>query len=137
MTQCCLISRHNSKNVCTLGFLFRSRRFFTPSTRPRLSRILFATVERRPPTINLPTQIQFRLIDDPTLTASLDSLTHRTSVSALFLFYKYYHQGMCSDELIPPKCCFACSTRFATPKIPSRLNWKSGETYYSPIDLSP
>ena len=43
------------------------------------------------------------------------SLAHRRNVSALSLYYRYYH-GRCSDELksvIPPKACFACSTRFA------------------------
>ena len=56
-----------------------------------------------------------RLIDDSALTDSLDSLAHRRNVSALSLYYRYYH-GMCSDELksmIPPKACFARSTRFA------------------------
>ena len=56
-----------------------------------------------------------RLIDDPALTDSLDSLGHRRGVSALSLFYRYYHDR-CSDELksvIPPKACFERSTRFA------------------------
>ena len=46
---------------------------------------------------------------------SLDSLAHRINVSALSLYYRYYY-GRCSDELksiIPPKACFARSTRFA------------------------
>ena len=56
-----------------------------------------------------------RLIDDSALTDSLDSLAHRRDVSALSFYYRYYH-GSCSDELksiIPPKSCFARSTRFA------------------------
>ena len=55
------------------------------------------------------------LIDDSALTDSLDSLARRRNVSALSLYYRYYH-GRCSDELksvIPPKACFARSTRFA------------------------
>ena len=58
--------------------------------------------------------IQKRLIDDSALTDSLDSLAHRRNVSALSLYYRYYH-GRCSDELksiIPPKACYARSTRF-------------------------
>ena len=46
-----------------------------------------------------------RLIDDSALTDSLDALAHRRNVSALSLYYRYYHGG-CSDELksvIPPK----------------------------------
>ena len=57
-----------------------------------------------------------RLIDDSALIDSHDLLAHRRNVSALSLFYRYYH-GRCSDELkslIPPKECFARSTRFAT-----------------------
>ena len=56
-----------------------------------------------------------RLIDESALTDSLDSLAHRGNVSALSLYYRYYH-GRCSDELksvIPPKAYFARSTRFA------------------------
>ena len=43
---------------------------------------------------------------------------HRRNVSALSLYYRYYH-GRCSDELksiIPPKACFVRSTRFADSK---------------------
>ena len=61
-----------------------------------------------------------RLIDDSSLTDSLDSLTHRRNVSALSLYYRFYH-GMCSDELksiIPPEACFARSTRFADSQHP-------------------
>ena len=56
-----------------------------------------------------------RLIDDSLLTDSLDSLAYRRNVSALSLYYRYYH-GRSSDELksvIPPKACLARSTRFA------------------------
>ena len=56
-----------------------------------------------------------RLIDDSSLTDSLDSLAHRRNVSALSLYYIYYH-GRCSDEsklVIPPKACFVRSTCFA------------------------
>ena len=40
-----------------------------------------------------------RLIDDPLLTSSLDSLSLRRKVSALSLFYRYYN-GHCSRELV-------------------------------------
>ena len=60
-----------------------------------------------------------RIIDDSALTDSLDSLAHRRIVSALSLYYRYYH-GKCSDELksvIPLlKACSARSTRFADSK---------------------
>ena len=107
-----------------IGFLFRSKRFFTPlhlltlykaQNRPCLeydshlwrgaSKYFLAsldTIQKR----------AIRLIDDSALT---DSLAHRRNVSALSLYYRYYH-GRCYDELksvIPPKACFARSTRFA------------------------
>ena len=46
----------------------------------------------------------FRLINDSSLTSSLDSLSLRRKVSCLSLFYRYYH-GYCSQELagcVPP-----------------------------------
>ena len=45
-----------------------------------------------------------KLIGDSALTNSLDSLVHRRTISALSLYYRYYH-GVCSVELksiIPP-----------------------------------
>ena len=41
----------------------------------------------------------FRLINDPSLTSSLDSLSLSRKVSALSLFYRYYHSH-CSSELV-------------------------------------
>ena len=55
-----------------------------------------------------------KLIGDPALTNSLDSLAHRTTISALSLYYRYYH-GVCSVELksiIPPKAHFTRNTVF-------------------------
>ena len=52
---------------------------------------------------------------DPALTNSLDSLAHRRTISALSLYYIYYH-GVCSVELksiIPPKTLFTRNTRFS------------------------
>ena len=134
-----------------IGFLFRSKRFFTPlhlltlynaQIRPcleygshlwrRASKYSLAnldTIQKR----------AVRLIDDYALTDSLDSLAHRRNVSALSIFYRYYH-GLCSDELksvIPPKACFAHSMRFADSQPSSRLNWKIAGPLHSPIRLSP
>ena len=84
---------------------------FSPSTRPKsapVSNTAFIcgeTIQKR----------AIRLIDDSTLTDSLDSLVHRRNVSALSLYYRYYH-SRCSDELksiIHPKARFTRSTRFA------------------------
>ena len=61
-----------------------------------------------------------KLIGDPTLTNSLDSLAHRRTISALSLYYRYYH-GVCSVELksiIPPKALFTRNTRFSNAQHP-------------------
>ena len=112
-----------------IGFLFRSRRFFTPLQLLTLYKAqIYPCLEysshlwRGIPKHSLATleAIQkgvIMLIDDPILTASLDSLAHPRSVSALSLFYRYYYyHGMCYDELksvIPLMSCFALSTHFA------------------------
>ena len=49
-------------------------------------------------TLNTIQKRAIRLIDDSSLTDSLDWLAHRRNVSALSLYYRYYH-GRCSDEL--------------------------------------
>ena len=73
---------------------------------------------RRRHSLNILDAIQrraIRLIGDPAVTDSLDSLAHRRSVSVLSLFYRYYH-GFCSDEIksiILPKASFARNTRFS------------------------
>ena len=56
-----------------------------------------------------------KLIGNPTLTNSLDSLAHRRTISALSLYYRYY-QGVCSVEIksiIPPKAVFTRNTPFS------------------------
>ena len=61
-----------------------------------------------------------KLIGDPTLTNSLDSLAHRRTISALALYYRYYH-GVCSVELksiIPLKALFTRNTRFSNAQPP-------------------
>ena len=78
-----------------------------------------------------------RLIGDPALTDTLDSLVHRRSVSALSLFYRYYH-GFCSDEIksiIPPKASFFEIRDFLRSNTPKRLNWIPIERTHSPIRL--
>ena len=71
-----------------------------------------------------------RLIGEPALTDTLDSLAHRRSVSALFLFYRYYH-GSCSDEIksiIPPKASFRRNTRFSKTQHPYALKLDTNRT---------
>ena len=72
---------------------------------------------------------EIKLIGDPALTNSLDSLAHRRTISALSQYYRYYH-GVCSVELksiIPPKALFT---------TPSLSNWIKIEQALSPTLLS-
>ena len=110
-----------------IDFLFRSKRFFT-----LLHLLTFYKAQIRPcleygshlwrraskyslATLDTIQKQAIRLIDDSSLTDSLDSLAHRRNVSALSLYYRYYYGG-CSYELksvVSPNACFACSTRSA------------------------
>ena len=120
----CSVTKSEARKI---GFLFRSKRFFTPlnlstlyKAQIRACREYGLHLWRRAPKHSLATldAIQkraVRLIENSTLTDSLDSLAHRRNVSALSLFYRYYHSRW-SDELksvIHSKACFASSTRFS------------------------
>src|SRR3978361_2310049 len=111
-----------------LGFLFRARRYFTSQ-----QLLVLYRAEIRPPleycshiwssapkhTLNMLDSVQrraIRLIGNPALTCSLQSLEHRRTVADLSLFYRYYH-GRCSAQLaavIPPGAIFGRHTRQAT-----------------------
>ena len=143
------------KQVCIiraskLGLLFRSWRYYTPSQllilykaqiRPCLE--YGSHCGEGPPSILLPHWMQFRseqpkLIGDPALTDSLDSLAHRRTISALSLYYIYFH-GVCSVELksiIPPKALFTRNTRFSNAQHPVAVKLDKNERAFSPTLLS-
>ena len=71
-----------------------------------------------------------KLIGDPALTNSLDSLAHRRTTSALSLYYRYY-RGVCSVELkslIPPKAVFIRNTRFSNTQHPFAVKLDKNRT---------
>ena len=71
-----------------------------------------------------------KLIGDPALTNSLDSLAPRRTVSALSLYYRYYH-GVCSVELksiIPPKAPFTRNTRLSNAQHPFAVKLEKNRT---------
>ena len=81
-------------------------------------------------TLNAIQRRAIRLIGDPTLTNTFNSLSHRRSISALSLFYRYYH-GFCSDEIksiIPPKASFARNTRLSKIQHPYALKLDTNST---------
>ena len=118
--------------ACKLGFLFRTKRFFTPTQlltlykaqirpcREYCSHLWRAASKHSLNTLDAILRRAIRLIGDPALTDIFDSLAHRRFVSVLSLFYRYYH-GFCSDEIksiIPPKASFARNTRFSKIQHP-------------------
>ena len=109
-----------------LGILFRCKNYFTSTQllklyvgliRPRLeycSHIWGASSYTS--LLDRVESKAFRLINDPVLTSSLDSLSMRRKVASLSLFYSYFH-GCCSRELascVPPPMRRPRSTRQAT-----------------------
>ena len=126
-----------------LGLLFRSRRYYTPSQlltlyraqiRPCLeygSHLWRGAPKHSLATLDAIQKREIKLIGDPTLTNSLNSLAHRRTISALSLYCGYYH-GVCSVELksiIPPKATFIRNTRFSNAQHPFavKLNTKSNQ----------
>ena len=112
-----------------IAFLFRPKRFFTPlhllalynaQIRPCLeygSHLWRGASKYSLASLDTIQKRAIRLIDNSALTDSLDSLAHRRNVSALSLYYRYYH-GRCSDELksvIPPKACPGAQTPTPPP----------------------
>nr|CAH7761722.1 unnamed protein product [Callosobruchus chinensis] len=93
-----------------LGYLFRARKYFSPSNlltlykaqiRHRLeycSHIWGAAVPTTLPILDAVQRRVIRLIGDPALTCHLQPLSHRRAVGELSLFYRYSN-GFCSSEL--------------------------------------
>jgi Reverse transcriptase (RNA-dependent DNA polymerase)/Endonuclease-reverse transcriptase len=115
-----------------LGFLFRARRYFSSEqlltlyksqVRPTLEYCSHIWGGAPKSTLRLLDIVQkraIRLINNPNLTDSLQSLTHRRAVAALCIFYRYYH-GRCSEELaalVPPPAVFHRTTRNTIIKHP-------------------
>nr|CAH7712430.1 unnamed protein product [Callosobruchus chinensis] len=99
-----------------LGYLFRARKYFSPSNlltlykaqiRPSLEYCSYIWGAAAPTTLSILDAVQrraIRLIGDPALTCHLQPLSHRRAVGDLSLFYQYSN-GFCFSELtsiIPP-----------------------------------
>nr|CAH7740153.1 unnamed protein product [Callosobruchus chinensis] len=99
-----------------LGYLFRARKYFSPSNlptlykaqiRPSLGYCSHIWGAAAPTTLSILDAVQrraIRLIGDLALTCHLQPLSHRRAVGDLSLFYRYSN-GFCSSELtsiIPP-----------------------------------
>nr|CAH7734885.1 unnamed protein product [Callosobruchus chinensis] len=98
-----------------LGYLFRARKYFSPSNlltiykaqiRPSLEYSSHIWGAAAPTTLSILDAVQrraIRLIGDPALTCHLQPLSHRRAVGDLSLFYRYSN-GFCSYELTSIIC---------------------------------
>ena len=125
-----------------MSLLFRSRRYYTPSQlltlynaqiRPCLeygSHLWRGASKHSLATLDEIQKRSIKLIGDPALTNSLDSLARRTTSSALSLYYRYYH-GVCSVEMksiITPKAVFTRNTRFSNAQHPFAVKLDKNRT---------
>ena len=70
------------------------------------------------------------LINDNSVSHSIDSLEHRRNVGCISLFYRYYH-GKCSSEiseLVPSARVFVRSTRLSSRSHPFVVSWPVDRT---------
>lgn len=115
-----------------LGFLFRARHYFNSSqlmtlykaqVRPSMEYCCHIWGGAPASVLHILDRIQnkaIRLINEESLTTSLQSLSHRRTVSSLCLFYRYFNR-LCSDELaatVPPPYHYGRTTRLSSSSHP-------------------
>ena len=125
-----------------VGLLFRSRRYFTLSSlltlykaqiRPCLEygfHLWRGASKHSLATLDAIQKRAIKLIGDPPLTNSLDSLAYRRTISALSLYYRYYY-SVCSVQLksiIPPKALFTRNMRFLNSQHPFAVKLDKNRT---------
>nr|CAH7728869.1 unnamed protein product [Callosobruchus chinensis] len=118
-----------------LGYLFRARKYFSPSNlltlykaqiRPSLEYCSHIWGAAAPTTLSILDAVQrraIRLIGDPALTCHLQPFSHRRAVGDLSRFYRYSN-GFCSSELtsiIPPLSKPARCTRGTSSSHPKAV----------------
>jgi len=115
-----------AKRACRkLNFLFRARHYFRSNDllqlykaqiRPLLEYCSHIWGAAPDSVLNLLDRVQaraVRLINDPSITENLSSLSHRRSVGDLCLFYRYYF-GRCSSQIagcVPPPLTMSVNRR--------------------------
>nr|CAH7716096.1 unnamed protein product [Callosobruchus chinensis] len=104
------VSSIATANGKKLGYLFRARKYFSPSNlltlyeaqiRPSLEYCSHIWGAAAPTTLSILDAVQrraIRLIGDPTSTCHLQPLSHQRAVGYLSFFYRYSN-GFCSSEL--------------------------------------
>nr|CAH7767799.1 unnamed protein product [Callosobruchus chinensis] len=134
-----------------LGYLFRARKYFSPSNlltlykvqiRPSLEYCSHIWGAAAPTTLSILDAVQrraIRFIGDPALTCHLQPLSHRRALGDLSLFYRYSN-GFCSSELtsiIPPLSKPARCTRGTALLTPRRSFFIHQEPNDTTAPLSP
>ena len=133
------IAKHASQK---LGFLSRARSYFSPSQlltiyksqiRPSLEYCSHVWGGAPKSSLHLLDRVQskaIRLINNPNLTNSLQSLSHRRLVADLSIFYRYFH-GHCSQEIkniIPDPMRRVRTTRSSTHSHPFQVTLPNPRT---------
>ena len=133
------IAKHASQK---LGFLSRARGYFSPSQlltiyksqiRPSLEYCSHVWGGAPKSSLNLLDRVQskaIRLINNPNLINSLQSLSHRRLVADLSIFYRYFH-GHCSQEIkniIPDPMRRVRTTRSSTHSHPFQVTLPNPRT---------
>ena len=125
------IAKHASQK---LGFLSRARGYFSPQLltihksqiRPSLEYYSHVWGGASKSSLNLLDRVQskaIRLINNPNLTNSLHSLSHRRLVADPSIFYRYFH-GHCSQQIkniIPDPVRRVQTTRSSTYSHPFQV----------------
>ena len=159
------IKKHASQK---LGFLSRTRGYFSPSQllttyksqiRPSMEYCSHVWYGARKSSLTLLDRVQskaIRLINNPKLPNSLQSLSHRRLVADLSIFYLYFHEH-CSQEImniIPDSVRRARTTRSSAhshpfevalpnPRTPAHKShsfqelFNCGTNYHSLLSLNP
>ena len=142
------LAKHASQK---LGFLARARGFFSSShllskyksqTRPSLEYCSYAWGGAPNSTLCLLDKVQskaIRLINNPSLTKSLQPLSHCHLVGDLSIFYRYFN-GHCSQEIrdiIPVPLRRVRTTRSSTHSHPFQVSLPTSRTLSHKSSLIP
>ena len=142
------MAKHESRN---LGFLSRARGYFSPfqlltiyksQIRPSLEYCFHFWGGAPKSSFRLLDEVQskvIRLFNDPNLTKSPQSLSHRRLVADLSIFYRYFH-GHCSQEIkniIPDPVRRVRATRSSTHSHPFQVALPNPRTLAHKIYIFP
>ena len=141
------IAKHASQK---LGFLSRARGYFSPSQlltiyksqiRPSLEYCshVWCGALKSSLLLDRAQSKAIRLVNNPNLTNSLQSLSHRRLIADLSIFYRYFH-GNCSKEIkniIPDAVRCVQTTRSSTYSHPFQVTVRNPRTLSHELSFIP